>query len=218
MKHKSQMFAAVLLGSLSLTGCMKDKEPASVAVPDKATGLPDTKPAAEALPAKEMTHVVTADQPCYLQPAGESCGTIKAGTKVLLLVPATLAQIETADGKTLYTRIDAIEPIGVPAEASAAPAPVPPALRPEAAKPAPAPKVEPATKPAEPAKAMTHVLTKDQPFFTSMPMAAGPKPAGTIKAGTKVLLLIPGSYAQVETTAGKQIYTAIEGIDLIDAK
>ena len=68
--------------------------------------------------------------------------------------------------------------------------------------------------PAEPAatavpdKDMTHVLTKDEAFYTASP-AQAKKPDGTLKSGTKVVLLMPrGSYAQVMTADGKRVYTS----------
>lgn len=190
------LVAGLLLGGTALTGCMKDTKPAP------STAM--TKPAA---PAKVMTHYLSVDQPCYMKPGAESCGTIKKGTQVLLLIPGSMAQIETADGKTLYTKIDGIESIEVPA---------PP--KPPAAKPAPA-AVKPVTKgtPATPAKEMTHMLTAEQPYYMAMP-AAGAKPAGMLPKGTKVLLLIPGSWCQIETADGKTVYTKIDGVDVIPAK
>ena len=56
-------------------------------------------------------------------------------------------------------------------------------------------------------KDMTHVVSKDESYFGSMP-AAGKKPDGTLKAGTKVVVLMPrGGYSQVMTADGKRVYT-----------
>ena len=56
-------------------------------------------------------------------------------------------------------------------------------------------------------KDMTHVVSKDESYFGSMPMA-GKKPDGTLKAGTKVVVLMPrGGYSQVMTADGKRVYT-----------
>lgn len=194
MKHQRLLMAGLLLGGMSLTGCMKDKEPAPAAV---------TK-----APAKVMTHYLSADQPCYEKIGGESCGTLKKGTKLLVLIPGSVAQVETEDGKILYTRIDAIEAIEVPAP----PKPSAPTTK-AVATPKPVTKGEPAT----PAKEMTHWLTADQPYYTSIP-TPGAKPAGTLPKGTKVLLLIPGSWSQIETADGKTVYTKIDGVDTIPAK
>jgi hypothetical protein len=62
------------------------------------------------------------------------------------------------------------------------------------------------------AKDLTHELTKDQPLFASEP-AAGAKPDGMAKAGSKVLVLIPGAdYSQVVTDTGISAYTATDGL------
>jgi hypothetical protein len=191
----SLVIAGLLLGGITLTGCMKDKEPTPTAV--KA-------------PAKVMTHYLTTDQPCYMKPGAESCGTLKKGTKLLVVIPGSMPQVETEEGKTLYTKIDGIEAIEVPAP----PKPAAPATKPVAvAKP-----VVTKGTPATPAKEMTHMLTSEQPYYAAMPIAADAKPAGTLPKGTKVLLLIPGSYCQVETVEGKAVYTKIDGVDLISAK
>ena len=78
--------------------------------------------------------------------------------------------------------------------------------------PATPPVVPTTPTPAAPAKVMTHELTKDQPYFTDMPTASS-TPAGTLKAGAKVLLLIPGAdYSQVETDMGITYYTPTDGL------
>lgn len=67
-----------------------------------------------------------------------------------------------------------------------------------------------AMMPAE--KDMTHVLAKDEPYFTSEPTAAS-LPAGTLKQGSKVLLLVPGAeYSKVLTDKGVNAYTATDGL------
>jgi len=84
-----------------------------------------------------------------------------------------------------------------------------------------------ATMPVAPAKAMevtipagpppadkdlTHVLTKDEPFFLSEPGATD-TPVGTLKSGSKVLVLIPGAqYSQVITDKGISAYTLTDGL------
>jgi hypothetical protein len=193
MKHQRLLLAGLLLGGVTLTGCMKDKEPTTPTV---------TKPA----PAKVMTHYMSSDQPCYMKMGGDSCGTLKKGTKLLVLIPGSMAQVETEDGKTLWTKIDGIEAIEVPAP----PKPPTPPAKPVAPKPV-------AVAPAAPAKTMTHWLTADQPYYTAIP-TTGAKPAGTLTKGTKVLLLIPGSWSQIETADGKTVYTKIDGVDTIPAK
>jgi hypothetical protein len=64
--------------------------------------------------------------------------------------------------------------------------------------------------PAE--KDLTHVLTKDEPYFSDAP-TPGATPAGTLKEGSKVLVLIPGAdYSQVTTDKGVSAYTATDGL------
>lgn len=71
-------------------------------------------------------------------------------------------------------------------------------------------------KPA--AASMTHVMTKDEPYYESMP-AADTKSPGTLKSGTKVLLMVPGApYSQVLTEDGATVYTMTDGIDPITTK
>lgn len=67
--------------------------------------------------------------------------------------------------------------------------------------------------PAVPDK-MTHKVAVEQPYFTKMPMA-GAKPAGTLKAGTKVMMVIPGANSQVETADGMLVYTPRDGLELL---
>ena len=209
MNTKHVLTAGLLLGGIALAGCIKSEtdpsattadlkkvKPAEVsatkpAQPVELSGrgsvpvpVASTKPAEAAKPAeppkaKEMTHVVTAAQPYFEAVGGAPAGTFKPGTKVLLVIPGDPAQVETSDGKTVYTKSDSLVTV---AEASA-----------------------------------THVISKDQPYFKSFPVE-GAKPSGTLKAGTKVLLLIPGSMAQVQTTEGKTVYTPIDGVDLIAVK
>ena len=62
------------------------------------------------------------------------------------------------------------------------------------------------------AKDLTHVLTKDEPFFASEP-TPGAAPSGTLKSGSKVLVLIPGAeYSQVITDTGVSAYTFTDGL------
>jgi hypothetical protein len=68
----------------------------------------------------------------------------------------------------------------------------------------------PAAAPA--AKDMTHSITKDQPYFTAMP-GAGVAPAGMLKAGSKVLVIVPdASFSQVVTDMGISAYTSTDGL------
>jgi hypothetical protein len=76
------------------------------------------------------------------------------------------------------------------------------------------PTVVPATPtPPAPAKVMTHELTKDQPFFVDMPTGPNPPSQGLLRAGSKVLLLIPGAeYSQIETDMGITYFTPTDGL------
>ena len=85
-----------------------------------------------------------------------------------------------------------------------------------ASTPPPAPTAKPTATASTPAvaapaladKDMTHVLAKDESYYTGMP-AAGKAPAGKLKAGTKVIVVMPrGSYSQVMTADGKSVYTS----------
>lgn len=55
-------------------------------------------------------------------------------------------------------------------------------------------------------KDATHVLKTDSPFYASMP-STGDKPEGTWKAGTPLLVMVPGApYSQVKTASGTEAY------------
>lgn len=55
-------------------------------------------------------------------------------------------------------------------------------------------------------KDATHVLKADSPYYASAP-ATGDKPEGTWKAGTPVLVMVPGApYSQVKTATGTEAY------------
>lgn len=74
----------------------------------------------------------------------------------------------------------------------------------------------PAMPAVVPDKDMTHTLTKDQPYFTSEPSGPAAAPAGTLPAGSKVLLVIPGAtYSQVTTSSGMSVYTMTDGLKSI---
>jgi hypothetical protein len=76
--------------------------------------------------------------------------------------------------------------------------------------PAPVVSLPTTTPPA--AKDLTHVLTKDQPIFLDMPSGEA-KPVGTLKEGSKVLVMVPGAdYSQVTTDKGIEVYTATDGL------
>jgi hypothetical protein len=69
------------------------------------------------------------------------------------------------------------------------------------------------TVPPPAATALTHVLTQDEPYFASEPAAPGAPSSGTLKAGVKVLLVIPGAqYSQVISDTGISAFTLTDGL------
>jgi hypothetical protein len=69
----------------------------------------------------------------------------------------------------------------------------------------------PATTPPA-AKDLTHVLSKDEPFYLNEP-GANPVAVGTLTAGSKVLVVIPAApYSQVITDKGVSAYVLTEGL------
>ena len=71
---------------------------------------------------------------------------------------------------------------------------------------------KPMPEPTPVAADLTHVLTKDSPYYKATPAQA--KPAdGTLKSGTKLLLLTPsGSYSQVWAENGVKAYVATDNL------
>jgi hypothetical protein len=56
-------------------------------------------------------------------------------------------------------------------------------------------------------KDMTHEVTAETPVFSSMPIAADATPAVMLKAGDKVLVMVPrGKHAQITTVDGTKGY------------
>lgn len=69
-----------------------------------------------------------------------------------------------------------------------------------------------------PDKDMTHTLSADSAYFKSLP-AADAKPDGTWKAGSKVLVLIPGAkYSKVKSPAGEVAYVLTDNLQPISNK
>jgi hypothetical protein len=92
--------------------------------------------------------------------------------------------------------------------ASPGPAPPPPTVTAGQATRQPA-----AASTLPPEKDMTHSFTKDTPYFVDKP-AAGATPAGTFKAGTKVIVLVPGApYAKVQSLDGVVAYASIDDLE-----
>lgn len=69
-----------------------------------------------------------------------------------------------------------------------------------------------------PDKDMTHTLSADSPYYKSMP-AKDAKPDGTWKAGTKVLVMIPGApMSKVTAQTGAVGYVATDNLQPISNK
>lgn len=101
-----------------------------------------------------------------------------------------------------------------PATAPAVSTPNSTATPPPAVTPPTANMATPATPPvvALADKDTTHVLTQDEPYYDGSP-GASTTPSGTLKSGSKVLLMVPGSpYSEVETQTGKTVYTVTAGL------
>jgi hypothetical protein len=95
----------------------------------------------------------------------------------------------------------------------------PPTTAPSAAMMKPVAMMPPADapKPIPPAD-LTHVIAKDEPYYLSMPSGSEP-PVGLIRAGTKALLLVPGTkYSKVTTAGGITAYTVTDGLEPISKK
>ena len=98
-----------------------------------------------------------------------------------------------------------------PSESTTMPATAPaiatPATQPAAAAAAPEMKITP-----------THMLSKDEPYYKSVP-TAGATPDGTLKSGTKVLLFsFAGDYSKVSGEDGTTMYVLTDGLDPISKK
>ena len=133
MKMTKLAMTALLTGAIC-GGCAKDKsepesEPIAVSTPKRSTASPTTKPvatptvttstptaASAAVPDKDMTHVLTKDEAYYATSPAQATkpdGTLKGGTKVVLLMPrGSYAQVMTADGKRVYTSTAGLSPVG----------------------------------------------------------------------------------------------------------
>ena len=124
---KTKLAAVALLAGVTCVGCAKDeKKDASVTMKTSSspTMSPATQPAmatttaapAMTVPEKDMTHVLTKDEAYYSTSPAQARnpdGTLKAGTKVLLLMPrGSYAQVMTADGKRVYTGMASLKPLG----------------------------------------------------------------------------------------------------------
>jgi hypothetical protein len=113
--------------------------------------------------------------------------------------------------------------VGCKSDSSSPPPTPPPAVTPasqpsmvmpnQGAMPAPPAVLE---KPA--ASSMTHMLTKDESYYPSMP-GADAKAIGILKSGTKCLVMIPGDmYSKVLTEDGATVYVSTDGLEPIPPK
>jgi hypothetical protein len=83
------------------------------------------------------------------------------------------------------------------------------------------PATGPATAPAAAMPGATHVLTADEPYYTTDPGTAGQgmAPAGMLKAGTPVLVMVPGkTYCKIISNQGTSCYTLTSGLKPISDK
>ena len=128
--NMTKLATTALLTGAICCGCAKDKkepEPGPIAASTPSTPLasPTTKPAvavattptpAVTVPEKDMTHVLTKDEAFYATSPAQAKkpdGTLKGGTKVVLLMPrGSYAQVMTADGKRVYTSTAVLSPVG----------------------------------------------------------------------------------------------------------
>ena len=102
------------------------------------------------------------------------------------------------------TTVPSAAPVATGEKATTLPVPSSGNMR-TAQAPSTAPVVD--TPPALAEKDTTHVLTEDAPYYKSSP-AQGSPADGTFKAGSKVLLLVPGEpYSQVKSQDGTTAYT-----------
>ncbi|HSI34872.1 MAG: hypothetical protein ACAI43_15480 [Phycisphaerae bacterium] len=104
MKHVSMKLSAVALGAvLALGGCTTDPAPAGggMAMP-VMMGCTD----------KDATHVVTGETPVYTTVGQAPVGTVKAGTKILSMVPGTgeYTKCTIAEGKSVYIKTAMLKP------------------------------------------------------------------------------------------------------------
>jgi hypothetical protein len=122
--NAAKYLVAALLGA-AICGCAKD-EKTDTATTMKASPTPATQPAmtvstpsaapAVTVPDKDMTHVLTKDEAYYATSPAQARspdGTLKAGTKVVLLMPrGSYSQVMTADGKRAYVSTASLKPVG----------------------------------------------------------------------------------------------------------
>jgi hypothetical protein len=130
----------------------------------------------------------------------------KASAGAVLLAGVFSAGCQTDSSATTTTRTGA--PMSAPATQPSSSSMTTTSTMTKA--PAPAAPVT-ATTPV-PEKDLTHVVSEDSPYYASSP-AQGRPADGTLKAGTRVLVMMPrGAYSQVVTADGKRVYTTTSGL------
>jgi hypothetical protein len=116
--------ALAVAGMMSAgAGCHSESPPGAetkatpaIASPTTRPAVTATTPAAPAIPDKDLTHVLAADEPYYATPPAQgkaADGTLKAGTKVLVVMPrGGYSQVMTPDGRRVYTSTAGLQPVG----------------------------------------------------------------------------------------------------------
>ena len=134
MKNMMKTSAAVaLLSGAVLAGCESNKSETAKALPSdmkapatqpavttmtpaKSATPASPAPAVTPVPEKDLTHVVSTDSPYYASSPAQgrpADGTLKAGTKVLVMMPrGPYSQVVTADGRRVYTTTAGLKPVG----------------------------------------------------------------------------------------------------------
>ena len=90
------------ISALTLSGCSSSNpdEPKMAKSETKSESMAMGKPV---VAEKDMTHELAADCMCGTEMGGPmNAGTLKKGTKVMLMMPGSNAQVMTADGKKLF--------------------------------------------------------------------------------------------------------------------
>ena len=128
MKTLTRSLTCLLVGAATLvaTGCGGKDEPtaekpkmkpaATMPTTTMASKAPAT-PAAPALKAEDMTHVVDMDTPMFETMSnanvGKPMGMMKKGEKVVVMMPrGKFAQVTTAGGNQAYVATAALKPMG----------------------------------------------------------------------------------------------------------
>jgi hypothetical protein len=145
--------------------------------------------------------------------------------KRTILLFSAAASIMLAGCQTSPSPSAPATPTTVPVAQSPVTPPASPPPSPAQPAPPPTPQIAvqgtqppPVASTLPPLKDMTHSFTKDTPYFASKP-AKGAAPDGTFKAGTKVIVLIPGApYCKVLSQDGVTAYASIDDLEPLSNK